>query len=221
MSTSLEIEKSVREIRKTIPSHVTLLAAAKTRTLEEVEAVIQAGVTHIGYNYVQEALPFINKIGTRAIWHMIGHLQRNKAKITVENFDIIETVDSWKLALTIERHCEKNQKSMPVLIEINSGREENKTGLFPEKVEELVVQMSALKYVQVKGLMTMGPRFGDPEDGRPYFQTTYKMFEHLTKLNLPNTTMEYLSMGMSNSYLIAIEEGSNIIRIGTKLFGER
>jgi len=221
MSTALEIEKSVKEIRKTIPSHVTLLAAAKTRTPEEVEAIIQAGVTHIGYNYVQEALPFISKIGAKAIWHMIGHLQINKAKITVENFDIIETVDSWKLALTLERHCEKTQKSMPVLIEINSGREENKTGLFPEKVEDLVVQMSGLKHVRVKGLMTMGPRFGDPEDSRPYFQTTYRMFEHLRKLNLPNTTMQYLSMGMSNSYLIAIEEGSNIIRIGTKLFGER
>jgi len=221
MSTSFEIEKAVKEIQKTIPSHVTLLAAAKTRTLEEVEAVIQAGVTHIGYNYVQEALPFISKIGTKATWHMIGHLQSNKAKITVENFDIIETVDSWKLALALERHCEKAQKSMPVLIEINSGREENKTGLFPEKVEELVVQMSGLKYVQVKGLMTMGPRFGDPEDSRSYYQTTYKMFEYLRKLNLPNTTMQYLSMGMSNSYLIAIEEGSNIIRIGTKLFGDR
>jgi len=221
VSTSFEIEKAVKEIQKTIPSHVTLLAAAKTRTLEEVEAVIQAGVTHIGYNYVQEALPFISKIGTKATWHMIGHLQSNKAKITVENFDIIETVDSWKLALALERHCEKAQKSMPVLIEINSGREENKTGLFPEKVEELVVQMSGLKYVQVKGLMTMGPRFGDPEDSRSYYQTTYKMFEYLRKLNLPNTTMQYLSMGMSNSYLIAIEEGSNIIRIGTKLFGDR
>ena len=221
MSTSFEIEKSVKQIRKTIPSHVTLLAAAKTRTLEEVEAVIQAGVTHIGYNYVQEALPFISKIGTRASWHMIGHLQRNKAKITVDNFDIIETVDSWKLAVTLDQYCEKAQKSMPVLIEINSGREKNKTGLFPEKVEELVVQMSGLKHVQVKGLMTMGPRFGDPEDSRSYFQTTYRMFEHLRKLNLPNTTMQYLSMGMSNSYLVAIEEGSNIIRIGTKLFGER
>ena len=152
---------------------------------------------------------------------MIGHLQRNKAKVTVENFDMIETVDSWKLAQTLEKRSEEFNKQIPVLIEINSGREENKTGILPESVEDLINQMSTLKFIHVVGLMTMGPRFGDPEDSRPYYKTTFKIFEQLSRLNLPNIKMQHLSMGMSNSYLIAIEEGSTIIRIGTKLFGER
>lgn len=215
------IEEAVNRIRKTIPPEVLLLAAAKTRSLEEVEYVIQAGVTHIGYNYVQEALPIIQSIGTRATWHMIGHLQRNKAKIAVSHFDILESVDSWKLAQALEGYCQAIQKTLPVLIEINSGREANKTGLFPEAAEQLAVQISTLKYLQLQGLMTMGPRFGDPEDSRPYFKATREIFDRLAAINLPNVSMRYLSMGMSNSYQVAIEEGANIVRIGTKLFGER
>jgi pyridoxal phosphate enzyme (YggS family) len=216
-----EIEESVKRIQKTIPPGVLLLAAAKTRTLEEVVSVIRAGVTHIGYNYVQEALPIIQTIGSRAIWHMIGHLQRNKAKIAAIYFDMIETVDSWKLAQTLEYYCKANHKTMPVLIEINSGREAKKTGVLPEAVEELVLQMSTLEHLRLDGLMTMGPRFGNPEDSRPYFKTTRAMFERLAVMNLPNISMRYLSMGMSNSYHIAIEEGANIVRLGSKLFGDR
>ena len=216
-----DIEESVRRIQKTIPPGVLLLAAAKTRTLAEVESVIRAGVTHIGYNYVQEALSIIQTIGSKAVWHMIGHLQRNKAKIAVTYFDMIETVDSWKLAQTLECYCKANHKTMPVLIEINSGREVNKTGVLPEAVEELVLQISTLEYLHLDGLMTMGPRFGNPEDSRPYFKTTRAIFERLASMNLPNISMRYLSMGMSNSYHIAIEEGANIVRIGTKLFGDR
>ena len=216
-----EISESVKSILETIPSGVTLVAAAKTRTLGEVEAAIQAGVTHIGYNYIQEALPIIQTIGSRITWHMIGHLQRNKAKAAVQHFDMIETVDSWRLAETLERHCANIDKTISVLIEINSGRESNKTGLMPDDVDELIRKVSALEHLRVEGLMTMGPRFGDPEDSRPYFKATRGVFERLGGLNLPNVTMQYLSMGMSNSYRIAIEEGANIVRIGAKLFGER
>jgi pyridoxal phosphate enzyme (YggS family) len=215
------IAESVERILKTIPSDVLLLAAAKTRSLEEVEAVIHAGVTHIGYNYVQEAVPIIQAIGSRATWHMIGHLQQNKAKTAVQHFDVIETVDSWRLAQTLDRYCKIEQKTMPVLVEINSGSEANKTGVLPDEVDRLVEQMSALKYLRVDGLMTMGPRFGNPEDSRPYYQATREVFERLSARNLPHVTMRYLSMGMSNSYRIAIEEGANIIRIGSQLFGER
>jgi hypothetical protein len=211
----------LRQILQTIPPGVLLLAAAKTRTLEEVEAAIQAGVTDFGYNYVQEALPIIQTIGNRAKWHMIGHLQRNKAKIAVEHFDMIETVDSWRLAQTLDRYCANIQKKMPVLVEINSGYEASKTGVLPEAADELVIQMSKLKYLSIEGLMTMGPRFGDPEESRPYFKATREVFERIAAMNFPNITMKFLSMGMSNSYQIAIEEGANIVRIGTKLFGER
>lgn len=215
------IAKSFRQILHTIPPGVLLLAAAKTRTLDEIEAAIQAGVTDFGYNYVQEALPIIQTIGSRAKWHMIGHLQKNKAKIVAEHFDMIETVDSWRLAQTLDRYCSDIQKKMPVLVEVNSGHEANKTGILPEAVDELVIQMSGLKYLSVEGLMTMGPRFGDPEESRPYFKATREVFERIAARNLPNITMRFLSMGMSNSYQIAIEEGANIVRIGTGLFGKR
>jgi len=217
----IDIGERVRSILDSIPPDVILIAAAKTRTLSEVEAAILAGVIHFGYNYVQEALPIIQKIGDRVDVHMIGHLQRNKAKVAVQHFDMIETVDSLRLAKILDRHCAAIGKTMPVLVEINSGREANKTGVMPEDVDEFVAQLSDLYHIQVKGLMTMGPRFGDPEDSRPYFQATRKSFERLASKNLPNITMHYLSMGMSNSYRIAIQEGANIIRIGTKLFGER
>jgi pyridoxal phosphate enzyme (YggS family) len=216
-----DIAKSVDQIRKTIPPHVLLLAAAKTRSLDEVEAAIDAGVTHIGYNYVQEALPIIQAIGSRATWHMVGHLQRNKAKTVVQHFNMIETVDSLRLAQTLDRYCEIGQKTMPVLVEINSGREASKTGVLPDEVDFLAEQMSTLKYLRLEGLMTMGPRFGNPEDSRPYYRATREVFERLSARNLPNVNMRYLSMGMSNSYRIAIEEGANIIRIGTQLFGGR
>jgi pyridoxal phosphate enzyme (YggS family) len=216
-----QIAKSVERILATIPENVTLLAAAKTRSLEEVEAVISAGVTHIGYNYVQEALPIIQAIGHRATWHLIGHLQSNKSRLGVHFFDRIQTVDSWRIARIVDRHCADVGKIMPVLVEVNSGREPNKTGVMPENIDALVQQMSALEHIHVEGLMTMGPRFGDPQDSRPYFIATRQAFERITAMNLPNVSMQYLSMGMSNSYRIAIEEGANMIRIGTKLFGAR
>lgn len=211
---------AVSQILVSIPSHVTLQAAVKARTLAEVEAVIQAGVTQLGHNYVQEAIPIIQSIGSRASWHMIGHLQRNKAKLVAHHFDMVETIDSWRLARSLDKNCMKVGKRMPVLLEINSGREANKTGVFPEDVEQLVDKLSVLKYLHVEGLMTMGPRFGNPEDSRPFFKTTRKIFDSLAAQNITNVEMKYLSMGMSNSYHIAIEEGANIIRIGTRLFSE-
>lgn len=215
------IVEATRRILETIPPHVTLQAAAKTRTLEEVEAVIRAGVSQIGFNYVQESIPIIQTINNRAQWHMIGHLQHNKTKLAVQHFEMIETVDSWKLAQAIDRHCADIGKRMPVLVEVNSGREANKTGVRPEEVDELVCRISELSHIRVEGLMTMGPRFGNPEDSRPFFKVTREIFERIAAKNLPDVTMQFLSMGMSNSYQIAIEEGANIIRIGTRLFGER
>ena len=215
------IQEAVAGILKTIPQEVLLLAAAKTRSLEEVEAAIQAGVTHIGYNYVQEGLPIIEAIGGRAQWHMIGHLQRNKAKSAVHHFDMIETVDSLRLAQALDRYCQLAGKTMPVLVEINSGREASKTGVLSGEVDRLIEQLSTLKSLRVQGLMTMGPRFGDPQDSRPYYRATREIFQRLSARAVPNVEMRYLSMGMSNSYTVAIEEGANIIRLGSVLFGER
>jgi len=211
----------VRHILDTLPPGVTLVAAAKSRTAEEVKAAIRAGVTCVGHNYIQEAERMIGIVGAQVRWHMIGHLQRNKAKRAVQLFDMIETVDSWRLAVVIDRHCAAIGKVMPVLVEINSGREASKTGVLPEDADGLVRHLSELPHIHVQGLMTMGPRFGDPKEARPYFQATRAAFERLAALNLPNMTMHYLSMGMSNSYRVAIEEGANVVRIGTEIFGGR
>jgi len=152
---------------------------------------------------------------------MIGHLQSNKVKVAVKLFDMIETIDSIKLAQLVDKQCALGNKIMPILIEINSGKESNKTGILPENVDELILKISNLQNIRLQGLMTMGPRFGNPEDARTYFKATRKTFDRLKKLDIPNMEMKYLSMGMSNSYKIAIEEGANIIRVGTKLFGGR
>jgi pyridoxal phosphate enzyme (YggS family) len=216
-----EIAASVKRILETVPPDVIVVAAAKGRTLAEVEAAIQAGITHVGQNYVQEARAMIPALGDSVTWHMIGHLQRNKVKKAVQLFDMIETVDSWRLAEALDRRCAVIDGVMPVLVEINSGGEASKTGILPEDVDDLVQRLGELQHIRVQGLMTMGPRFGDPEQARPYFRATRAAFERLSAWNLPNVTMHYLSMGMSNSYMVAIEEGANVVRIGTRIFGRR
>jgi len=215
------IAAKVKRILETLPTDVILVAAAKARTLGEVEAALRAGVTYVGHNYVQEAERMIPAIKEKARWHMIGHLQKNKVKKAVRLFDMIETLDSWPLAKLIDRRCAAIGKTMPVLVEVNIGREASKTGVLPEEVDDLVRRVSDLQHIRVQGLMTMGPRFGDPEDARPYFRATKEAFDRLAKANLSNVEMRYLSMGMSNSYQVALEEGANMVRLGTVLFGER
>jgi len=215
------MEGNVRRILSELPEGVILVAAAKTRTADEVRQAVEAGVQIIGENYVQEAEDAFAALGRIAEWHFIGHLQKNKVKKAVPIFDVIETVDSLKLGARIDRECAKLGKVMPILVEVNSGREPQKSGVLPEEAEELVRKLSQLERVQVQGLMTMGPRFGDPELARPYFQETKRLFDQLSKLRIENVEMRYLSMGMSNTHKIAIEEGANMVRIGTKIFGER
>ena len=215
------IKEHVKKILDELPEGVLLVGAAKTRTPEEILEAIESGLQVVGENYVQEAEKAFELIGNKATWHMIGHLQSNKAKKAVAVFDMIETVDSVKLARAIDKASEKIGKTTPVLVEINSGAEDQKAGVLPEDAIPLIQEMSGLKNIKVMGLMTMGPFAGDPEDSRPYFQKTRAIFEKLKAMNVPHVEMRYLSMGMSNSYKVALEEGANIVRIGTKLFGER
>ncbi|MBA7691261.1 Pyridoxal phosphate homeostasis protein [subsurface metagenome] len=217
----MAIKENVEKILAKLPEGVTLVGAAKTRTAKEIQEAVDAGVKIIGENYVQEAERAFRVIGRRAKWHLIGRLQRNKVKKAVEIFDMIETVDSVRIAREIDKRCRAIGKIMPVLIEINSGREKQKAGVFPEDALELIREISALSNIKIMGLMTMGPRFGNPEDSRPYFVETRKIFEKIKSLNLPGVEMKYLSMGMTNSYKVALEEGANIVRIGTLIFGER
>ena len=215
------IRQNVSKIIGELPVGVQLVAAAKTRKPEEVLEAIEAGIKIIGENYVQEAERAYEVVGSKVKWHFIGHLQKNKVKKAVRIFDMVETVDSVEIAREIDNRCAQIGKIMPVLIEVNSGREIQKSGVLPEGVEKLAREISVFPNIRLMGLMTMGPRFGNPEDSRPYFVETRKEFEKLKKLDLPNTEMKYLSMGMTNSYQIALEEGANIVRLGSKIFGER
>lgn len=216
-----DIAKNVRAILEELPEGVKLVSATKDRTVEEINTAIDAGVEIIGENYIQETQPKYSAIGDRCRWHFIGHLQRNKVKYAIEMFDIIETVDSHRLAKEIDKRCGRVGMVMPVLVEVNSGREPEKYGIMPEDTVQFVEDIAGFENIQILGLMTMGPFTGDPEDARPYFVETRRLYEELGVREVPNVEMRYLSMGMTNSYRVAIEEGANIVRIGTGIFGER
>jgi len=218
---SAAIAANVKAILAELPPGVELVAAAKTRTAAEVLEAVEAGVGIIGENYVQEAAAVFADVGRRARWHFIGHLQKNKAKKAVEIFDMIETVDSLELGREIDKRAAAAGRTMEVLVEVNSGREPQKAGVMPEDVEPLVRSLAALPRLRVLGLMTMGPFEGDPEDSRPYFQETRKAFETLKAAAVPGVEMRHLSMGMTNSWRVAVEEGATLVRIGTALFGPR
>jgi pyridoxal phosphate enzyme (YggS family) len=215
------IAENVRAVLAALPPSVELVAAAKTRSPTEILEAVDAGIKIIGENYVQEAAEAFAAVGHRARWHFIGHLQTNKAKKAVELFDLIETVDSAGLAWEIGKRAAAIGKVMPVLIEVNSGREPQKFGVLPENVEPLLRKMAALKNIRVMGLMTMGPFEGDPEDSRPFFKETKKVWDAVRALGIPGVEMRHLSMGMTNSWRVAIEEGANMVRIGTAIFGPR
>ena len=217
----MDIKKRVKNLLSQIPEGVILVAATKTRTPEEILEAIEGGIEIVGENYVQEAEGKFKVIGKRVKWHMIGHLQRNKVKKAIEIFDMVETVDNFSLAKEIDKYAERKRIIYPVLIEINSGREEQKSGVYPENIFSLIEEISKLKNIKVEGLMTMGPFVENPEDIRPYFRLTREIFEELKGKNYPNVEMKYLSMGMSDTWKIAIEEGANIIRVGTLIFGPR
>jgi pyridoxal phosphate enzyme (YggS family) len=228
----MSITENYQKIRREIPENILIVVASKTRTPEEIVEVIEAGAKVIGENYVQEAEKMKQELGEKANtvkWHMIGHLQKNKINKALPVFDVIQTIDSLEKAQAIDKRAERaGKRVIPVLIEINIGSEDSKAGVKPEEhepfeeyMEKLIRDVSRLEHLRVEGLMTMGPRFGNPEDSRPYFRRTKEIFEKIRGLNIPNVDMKYLSMGMTNSYKVAIEEGSNMVRIGTAIFGPR
>ncbi|MFW6135089.1 MAG: YggS family pyridoxal phosphate-dependent enzyme, partial [Elusimicrobiota bacterium] len=211
----MSIKENYQKIRAQIPSHVEIVAAAKTRTPEEVKELIEAGAVQIGENYVQEAEDMVQSLGpeiaTKVTWHMIGHLQKNKINKALPIFDTIQTVDSLKLAREIDKRVEKaGKESISILLEINIGSEFSKYGIQPQDhdnfedfMEKLAVDISHLPHIRLEGLMTMGPRFDDPEKPRLFFRRTKKIYDRLAGLNLAQVEMKYLSMGMTNSYQVA------------------
>jgi pyridoxal phosphate enzyme (YggS family) len=215
------VASNVKAILAELPPGVELVAAAKTRSAAEILEAVDAGVRIIGENYVQEAADVFPAVGRRARWHLIGHLQTNKAKKAVEIFDIVETVDTVALGREIDKRAAAAGKTMDVFVEVNSGREPQKAGVLPEDAEALVRSLAALPRLRLLGLMTMGPFEGNPEDSRPYFEETRRVFDALKSLAIPGVEMRHLSMGMSHSWRVAVEEGANIVRIGTAIFGPR
>jgi len=228
----MSIKDNYQRIREMIPAHADIVVAAKTRTPDEISAVIEAGARHIGENYVQEAMEMRQSLGRQAqdvTWHMIGHLQKNKINKALRAFDVIQSVDSVERAAAIDARVEPaGKQNVPIFIEINIGSEYSKTGISPadhepfeEYMEQCAREISRLEHVRLEGLMTMGPRVGNPEESRPYFRRVKKIFDRIAALGLEKTSLRYLSMGMTNSYRVALEEGANMVRIGTAIFGQR
>ena len=216
------IKENVERIKSLLPEGVTLVAASKSRTPEEILEAHRAGVGIFGENYVQELLAKYDKIGKRVEWHFIGHLQRNKVKKIVGVVDMIQTLDNLKLAEELEKRFSREDRIIEVLIEVNIAREPQKAGVLPEDVIPFIKEVSErFSYIKIKGLMTMGPFVDDPEKLRPLFRETKKLFDRIRNMGLKNADMEILSMGMSDSFLIAVEEGANMVRIGTAIFGKR
>ena len=216
-----EIARRCEEILRRLPPHVTLLAAVKGRSPEEIRAAIRAGIRHVGENYVQEAERKRPLVPEPASWHMIGRLQRNKARRALQVFDWLETLDSLPLAQRLERLLSQQDKKLPVLIQVNIGREPQKAGVPPEDVPEFVREVASLSHLEVRGLMAIPPIPQRPEDSRPYFREMKRLFDGLAAEKIPGVAMEVLSMGMSADWEVAVEEGATLIRLGTALFGPR
>jgi len=208
-------------VLRRLPAHVTLLAAVKGRSPEEIRAAIRAGIRHVGENYVQEAERKRPLVPEPASWHMIGRLQRNKARRALQVFDWLGTLDSLPLAQRLERLLSQQDRKLPVLVQVNIGREPQKAGVPPEDVPEFVREVASLPHLQVRGLMAIPPIPQRPEDSRPYFREMRRLFDGLAAEKIPGVAMEVLSMGMSADWEVAVEEGATMIRLGTALFGPR
>lgn len=199
---------------------ITLLAATKTVDVDTINYAIQKGITHIGENRVQEFLS--KEQGIVSVHrHFIGHLQTNKVKDIITKVELIHSVDSLRLAREIQKMAERFDTEMDVLLEVNVGGEESKSGMRPEEVEETLREIAKFSRVHVKGLMAIPPICEEPEENRKYFQRMRNLFLDIGSKKIDNSSMEILSMGMSDDYEVAIEEGATLVRVGTALFGKR
>ena len=203
------------------PSEITIVAVSKNFPVEAIEEAIEAGITDIGENRVQEAEAKFNRIGRVVRWHMVGHLQRNKVKKALNIFDLIHSVDSVRLLEELEKRAAQRGEVVEVLVQVNTSGEETKFGLKPEEVEGFMEIAAQKEHVRVLGLMTIGPLVDDPEKARPCFAMLREIKERIEGMKLPNVEMRHLSMGMTNDFEVAIEEGADMVRIGRAIFGPR
>jgi pyridoxal phosphate enzyme (YggS family) len=201
---------------------IRLVAVSKTFPVEAIRQAIAAGVSDIGENYIQEARGKFEALqGSAVKWHFIGRLQSNKAKHAVRMFDLIHTLDSYKLALELDRCARRLHKIQPVLIQVNVAGETAKAGVAPEEALPLVRQAAALENIAVQGLMTLPPYFNSPERVRPFFAALRQLRDRIRQAQIAEVGMQELSMGMTGDFEAAVAEGATLVRIGTALFGER
>jgi pyridoxal phosphate enzyme (YggS family) len=216
----MSISQNIKEIRSELPSSVKLLAVSKTKSLEEMEEAYKVGVRDFGENKVQEMLEKQESFHKDVNWHLIGKLQSNKVKYIVGKVHLIHSLSSIKLLKQIEKDYEKSGKIACVLIQINIGREESKSGVLLEELDNLVNEVEKCSYVKVKGIMVIIPK-GNEASNHKYFKKTKEVFDELKKEAFKNIDMEVLSMGMTHDYTIAISEGANLVRVGEGIFGKR
>jgi len=222
------LEHIKQRIRQTAESckrdadSVRLVAVSKTIAADIVKEAIEAGVTILGESYVQEArAKFKALVQYPVSWHFIGHLQSNKAKYAVRLFDLIHSVDSLKLARELDQQARKVDKIQQILVQVNIGAEDTKSGISTDEASRLVAEISQLKNLAVKGLMTMPPYFYQPEKAQPFFAALREMRDQIKEQSLPHVSLDELSMGMTGDFEVAIKEGATLVRIGTAIFGER
>ena len=225
------MKETLEQIRKNIRKHaqisgrkeedITLIAVSKTYSLEAIEEARKLGCHDFGENKVQELMVKVESGSEDIKWHLIGHLQTNKVKYVIGHVALIHSVDSLKLAKEIEKQSAKKNVITSILIEVNVAREDSKHGVYSEDVLELVQEIAKLPHVKVEGFMTVAPFTKNPEENRPIFKTLYNLSVDIQKQNIDNISTTILSMGMSNDYEVAIEEGATMVRIGTALFGAR
>ena len=220
----IQVEQNIEEACRRAGrdrSEVTLIAVSKTKPVETLQEAYDLGVRIFGENKVQEMADKYEVLPKDIRWHLIGHLQRNKVKYIIDKAVLIHSVDSLRLAQTIEKEAEKHNLTAHILIEVNVAREESKFGIFPEDLESLVDEIAKLPHIQVDGLMTIAPFVPDPEENRPVFRELRKLSVDISAKKVDNVNMSVLSMGMTNDYQVAIEEGATMVRVGTGIFGAR
>lgn len=203
------------------PEDVTLIAVSKTKPVSDIEQIYAAGIREFGENKVQEMNDKQKVLPGDINWHMIGHLQRNKVKYIVDNVAMIHSVDSVRLAEEISKEAVKKNVAVDILVEVNVAKEESKFGLYTEDVRQFVEQISKLPEINIKGLMTSAPFVDNPEDNRQYFKKLKDLSVDINAKNIDNVHMDFLSMGMTNDYVVAVEEGATHVRVGTAIFGHR
>ena len=204
------------------PKDITVLAVTKTVESDRAKKAFEEGINNLGENRVQELVKKYEELeGIDVKWHMIGHLQKNKVKYIIDKNILIHSVESLSLAEEIDKRAKKHNLTKDVLIELNIGEEESKYGVSEKNIYDFLISMEKFENIRVLGLMTVAPFCDKPEDVRWVFKTMKNIYNDISTMNLRNTEMKYLSMGMTNDFEVAIEEGSNIIRIGTAIFGAR